>query len=611
MKLAFCLFKYFPFGGMQRDFLRIARECRDRGHEVHVYTMSWEGAKEPGFHIHLIPAAGLQNHSRIKSYVKQLQTILAHEQYDKIIGFNKMPGLEVYYAADVCFKKRASEKHNWLTQLLPRYRQLAAFEREVFKPGSAVDILAISPFTKTEFSTCYHTEPERFHLLPPGIARDRLAPSNAADIRARVRSEQQLAANDLMLLMVGSGFKTKGVDRAIRALAALPQHLRTRSYLFIVGQDNPQPFQRLAKQLTVENNVRFLGGRSDVPDFLLAADVLVHPAYHENTGTVLLEALASGLPVITTDVCGYANYIIEANAGLVLSSPFEQSKFNAAVEEMLLSDRAKLGANGYDFAQRADIYSMPVKAADLIEKASYPFDFDVMMSLTGQSYRAQPGRETLRVNLNDKYYFIKKHTGVGWREIIKNLLQLKKPVLGARNEYQAIQKLKSLGVNVPDVIAYGQRGKNPANIHSFVLLQELTAVSLEQLIERWQKAPPSPAFKRQLLKEVARIAHVMHENGINHRDFYLCHFLLDIANNKLNLIDLHRAEIRDHLPERWRIKDLAGLYFSSINSGLTQRDYLRFICHYRNMPLREIMQTESSRWDKVKHRGEQLYREHA
>lgn len=621
MRLAFCLFKYFPFGGMQRDFLRIARECRDRGHTIHVYTMSWEGDAEPGFQVHLINASGRQNHSRIVSYIQQLQQALQQEQYDCVVGFNKMPGLDWYYAADVCYQKRAHEKHGLLYRLLPRYRQLVALERQVFSAGQHTQILAISPFTQSEFSAYYQTEAARFHLLPPGIARDRLVPANAEEIRARVRQQYQLTVNDLLLLMVGSGFKTKGVDRAVHALAALPLALRTRCRLFVIGQDDAQPFQRLAGKLGIAGRVRFLGGRADVAHFYLAADLLVHPAYHENTGTVLLEALTSSLPVITIDVCGYAHYIKNANAGEVLASPFKQPDFNKALANMLLSPHLKkLGANGYAFAKEADIYSMPIKAADLLESSRAVFGaesrtFNEMMQLKGEVFRVQPGRETLRVRLEDKHFFIKKHTGVGWREIFKNLLQLKKPVLGARNERVAIEKLQALGVAVPQVIAYGERGKNPATRHSFILLQELVpVVSLEQLVEQWRTTPPSIVFKRQLIKEVARIARVMHENGINHRDFYLCHFLMDTAHvnaePKLYLIDLHRAELREKIPERWRIKDLAGLYFSSINSGFTKRDYLRFMRYYRDMSLRDIAMLENKRWEQVKWRGERLYREH-
>ena len=246
--------------------------------------------------------------------------------------------------------------------------------------------------------------------------------------------------------------------------------------------------------------------------------------------------------------------------------------------------------------------------------------FDQMMALSGERFRHQEGRMTQRVMLGGKNYFIKQHAGIGWKEIIKNLLQLRLPVMSAKNEWLAIQKLQSLNVAVPDVIAFGKRGKNPAKLQSFVLMQELApVVSLETLCSRWAVTPPPFAFKRMLIEEVARITRTLHENGINHRDLYICHFLLDTyhgpldvhpKNIKLYLIDLHRAQIRRSTPKRWVIKDLTGLYFSSKDIGLTQRDLYRFMKMYRNKPLREIIGSEKTFWQKVVERGEQLYRDH-
>ena len=89
MKIAFCLFKYFPFGGLQRDFIRIARTCKQRGHEVHVYTMSWEGELEPGIRIHILPAKGWQNHTRNHFFAETVKKQLDKERHHVIVGFNK------------------------------------------------------------------------------------------------------------------------------------------------------------------------------------------------------------------------------------------------------------------------------------------------------------------------------------------------------------------------------------------------------------------------------------------------------------------------------------------------------------------------------------------
>ncbi|MNN30538.1 Lipopolysaccharide core biosynthesis protein RfaG [compost metagenome] len=169
-------------------------------------------------------------------------------------------------------------------------------------------------------------------------------------------------------MQIGSGFKTKGVDRSLKALAALPADLKKRTRLFVIGQDDPKLFQMQSATLGLGDNVTFLKGRSDIPRFLLGADLLIHPAYNENTGTVLLEALVAGLPVLVTDVCGYAHYIAEADAGRVVPTPFEQDSLNAMLVQMLEDDaaRAAWSRNGLAYADSADLYSMPQHAADVI-----------------------------------------------------------------------------------------------------------------------------------------------------------------------------------------------------------------------------------------------------
>lgn len=638
MKLAFCLFHYFPYGGLQRDFLRIAKICLERGHIVHVYTMRWVGETVSGLELHIIKAHGLQNHTRIRSFVKKLKSQLALCDYDLVVGFNKMPDLDLYYAADVCYQARVRETHSFLYRLSPRYRQFLAFETSVFARGSKTQILSISLLEQQAFMRYYKTQIERFYLLPPGIEKDRIACEEAGQIRSSLRTAYHIGKDDILLLMVGSGFKTKGVDRAIISLAALPPALKARCHLYVIGREpNLTPFQALASQLDVAHKIHFLGGRLDVPTFLLSADLLLHPAYHENTGTVLLEAMVSGLPVLTVDTCGYAHYVQKADTGVVLPSPFRQAAWNDALEKMLFSaKRAQWQQNGLAFAKIADIYALPEKAAERIEqigeqryitllaKKEVRIDghdalFKQIMALRGERFRYQEGRLTQRLSFRGKQYFIKQHAGIGWKEIIKNLVQLRLPVISAKNEWRAISKLRSLGVSVPVVLAYGECGFNPAYRQSFILMESLTPVmSLEELGKEWQQKPPSFTVKRKLIEAVAHIAKTLHQNGINHRDFYLCHFLLDISSGidaihldqiKLYLIDLHRAQIRSVTPKRWIMKDLASLLFSAKNFSLTKGDLYRFIKHYHNKSWCEMQEGEKIFWQQIKKRGD-TYRDH-
>ena len=201
---------------------------------------------------------------------------------------------------------------------------------------------------------------------------------------------------------------------------------------------------------------------------------------------------------------------------------------------------------------------------------------------------------------------------------MKNLLVGRAPILGAGNEWQAIHRLTAIGIDTMRAVAFGQRGWNPARRHSFLITEELApTISLEDFCREWAHQPPPTALKHALIRRVADMAGRMHRAGVNHRDFYLCHFLLHLEpqptaqNLKLSLIDLHRAQSRTQVPRRWRDKDLAGLYFSALGIGLTQRDFLRFLRVYFARPLRAILREEAPLLRHLAQEGRRLQAKYA
>jgi heptose I phosphotransferase len=225
--------------------------------------------------------------------------------------------------------------------------------------------------------------------------------------------------------------------------------------------------------------------------------------------------------------------------------------------------------------------------------------FAAAEALQGQVLRALEGRRTLRTEIDGRGYYVKIHRGIGWREIFKNLLSGRLPVLGAGNEWRALERLTAAGVDTMRAVAFAERGDNPARRHSFIITEELApTVSLEDFCRDWPQHRPAPALKHALIRRVAEMARRMHGSGVNHRDFYICHFLLHLpvaaSAPRLSLIDLHRAQVRTSTPRRWRDKDLAALYFSALDIGLTKRDRLRFLKTYFARPLRSILRDESA-----------------
>lgn len=239
--------------------------------------------------------------------------------------------------------------------------------------------------------------------------------------------------------------------------------------------------------------------------------------------------------------------------------------------------------------------------------------FEAVEQLQGLVYRELEGRRTLRTEVEGRGYFVKIHRGIGWGEIVKNLSTAKLPVLGAGQEWRAIGRLHEAGVPTMTAVAYGERGGNPATQRSFIVTEELApTISLEDYSADWLQNPPEPRLKRALIAEVARMTGTMHRAGVNHRDCYICHFLLHTDKPvtadafRLSLIDLHRAQVRRETPRRWRDKDLAGLYFSALGIGLTQRDKLRFLQGYFQAPLRQVLRDEAALLTRLERKAEQL-----
>jgi len=238
--------------------------------------------------------------------------------------------------------------------------------------------------------------------------------------------------------------------------------------------------------------------------------------------------------------------------------------------------------------------------------------FNELVELPGTRFRDLNNRLTKRIQINEQNYFLKYHHGVGWKEIFKNLLHGQLPVISAHNEKQVLELLKEQGLIVPTVFGYAAKGLNPARKKSFVLLEAMEpSISLEDLALQQEKI--GFRQKKNLITSVANIAKIIHQNGVFHRDLYLCHFLLlpsSIEAPKLAIIDFHRARQFKKLPKRFRKKDLAGLYFSSMIANLTKHDRCRFLKTYFNCSLRDI---DTKTWHflaEVKQRANKLYRKH-
>lgn len=364
MKIAIAIVTLFPAGGLQRDCMAVASDLMTRGHDVTIFAERCWGDIPPHLTVELLPNRAWSNHGRDRLFAEAVVR-RCRGKFDRLVGFGKLIGLDVIYCAEPCIAARPAR---WLSDWMPRRKTQLALEAASFAKGKPTICLLLNQRQAHDFRSAWSTEPERMQILPPTIDRDRRHPEFRTDgTRERIRNDLRIAPSELVWLAVASQPRVKGLDRAVAALTEFKH-----AVLVVAGVAETSKQGRLvagwARSYGVADRVRLLGIRSDVPELLAAADLLIHPARYDTTGTVILESLINGLPVVTTAECGYMVHVAAADAGLVVPSPFSAPALIAALSAMESEQaRARWSENGMAYGATHDLYQGLGRAADIIE----------------------------------------------------------------------------------------------------------------------------------------------------------------------------------------------------------------------------------------------------
>jgi UDP-glucose:(heptosyl)LPS alpha-1,3-glucosyltransferase len=362
MNLAFAIVSLFPHGGLQRDCMAIARLLAAQGHQVTILTSRLTGDVGSDLNVEVLPVLAWTNHGRNAGFSKALARRI--DQFDRVVGFDKLEGLDFLYCAD---PPAAPRYASGLSRFLPRGRKLTSLERAGFGREAKTKLLLLSQPQIDAYRQAWNTPDERITLLPPTINAGRRKPQLRSDgTRNWLREEMGLGAGGTLWLAVGSQPRVKGMDRTLEALEA-----SSDARLAIVGvapsSKAGRQLSRMAAKQRLGNRVRLLGVREDIPELMAAADLLVHPARTETTGTVILEALVNGLPVVASGICGYAVHVAQAKAGTVLPEPFTQASLIAALRDAQEGKlREQWSGNGVRYGETADLYRGLIRAASII-----------------------------------------------------------------------------------------------------------------------------------------------------------------------------------------------------------------------------------------------------
>ncbi len=320
-RLALVRQKYRPDGGAERFVSRALEALEDQDLDLSVITREWQGDVNPNWHIHLCDPMKWGRVSRERGFANAARKIWQQEKFDIVQSHERIPGCDIYRAGDGVHRR-------WLLQrsrLLPAWRgkrlltdrfhsYVMRAEREMYAAPELKSVICNAQMIKNEIMADFGLPDEKITVIYNAIDNQKFLPATEA-LRHQLRQQFNIPQQAHCLIFVGSGFERKGLEAAIRAVAP------TDSILLVVGQDKDEKrYRGLAQSLGCEQRIRFMGVQKQTLPFYQAADALLLPTLYDPFPNVILEAMSCGLPVITSQTCGGAEFIQQGVNGFVFDA---------------------------------------------------------------------------------------------------------------------------------------------------------------------------------------------------------------------------------------------------------------------------------------------------
>lgn len=345
MKIAFIKRNFSYHGGAERYLATLINSLKKKRCEIHIYSNKWIKSEEIVFH--KVPILQFGSFLKAYSFNQNLKKV-NFKDYECVISFERTTSQHIYRAGEGCHIrwlelrseiepvfKRISLKIN------PLHRYYLKVEKEIFEETPM--IIANSNMVKNEIINYYGISPEKITVIYNGVDIEKFSPENRKK-QDYFRKKFDLPHKSRILLFIGSGFKRKGLDTLLKVLTLLKDK---KIFLIVIGKGDIRQYLKICKNFGIEKKVLFLGIRKDIENFYALADLFVLPTIYDPFSNATLEAMATGIPVITTKNNGASELIEEGKEGFSLESPFNYSELADKIN-LALKDIERMG----DFARK-------------------------------------------------------------------------------------------------------------------------------------------------------------------------------------------------------------------------------------------------------------------
>jgi UDP-glucose:(heptosyl)LPS alpha-1,3-glucosyltransferase len=351
-KIGVVVIGYHPYGGAERGAFETTERVAASGrYEVHVLAHKFGEQVHPAIRCHTIPRFPFTHIGKVLSYTWMAIWMARRARFDVVHTHDRLLNQDIATLAGGCHaaylqtilaqiedpKRRASERRKI------RHRLALSIEARQFAPGHYHTFFAVSKMVQQEVVGLYNVPESRVRVVPYGVNFEEFSPSLRTRYRKPIRAEFALQEHDVVALYVGNGYERKGLKDLLTAFAQSRGDAQ-RLHLLVVGRGHVQRYQALAQKWGIADRVIFAGARQDVNRFYAAADFLCLPTYYDPCALVVLEAMASGLPVITTHSNGAAEFITTGENGYVIAHAADTPALVQTLE--ILSNKASCECMG-------------------------------------------------------------------------------------------------------------------------------------------------------------------------------------------------------------------------------------------------------------------------
>ena len=335
-------------GGAERYLIDLCCRMAAEGYEVHVFTEGWQ-VEDPRLHFHRIRTIPFPKGLRLLSFAMKATRAIKEGAYDITFGVGNTLEADIlqphggvhwawFWRSLRAYDHPVVRAMKFLGRVLSLKQWVNGWiENSPYGKGKSSKIIAISDMVKRDMIRWYRIPEDRVTVVYNGVDIDHFHPRNRR-YREEIRKKHGVE-DEFVILFVSNNFRMKGLGHLMKALGRLKGSAGLPFKLLILGRDRQEAYLRLAGQIGISGEIIFAGSTEEPEKYYGAADLLVHPSFYDACSLTVIEALASGLPVITTSSNGASGILNQGKGGFVISDPRDEGELEGKISFLLDPNR--------------------------------------------------------------------------------------------------------------------------------------------------------------------------------------------------------------------------------------------------------------------------------